>query len=409
MFRRVTVGVFELNSEVNWRINKLPEGVMEKIKKKKFLPAEEKKVVERTLKKYESMQLDPGESIGVVTAQSLGEPGTQMTMRTFHFAGVSEMNVTLGLERIIELLDVRKVIKTPAMMIYLKSPYNKDKKATEKISNKIKQVSLDTVADEFTLDLVSFSINIKINKDELKSRGLNLDTLARVLSKSIKGTQVKALKESVTVSTKDKDLKKLYKLKEKLRLVPVSGVKGIYDVLAILKDGEYIIQTLGSNLGSILGLPEIDAKRTFTNDLYETESVLGIEATRQMIINEINKVLDEEGMPVDIRYIMLIADTMCKTGELKGITRHGITKDKRSVLARASFEIPLPHLVEASVIGEEDRLTGVVENIMINQPVPIGTGLPDLRVRMKAEKIKKSSAKPKATKKQSPKKAKVKK
>ena len=106
-------------------------------------------------------------------------------------------------------------------------------------------------------------------------------------------------------------------------------------------------------------------------------------------------ILDQEGLDVDIRHIMLVADTMCRSGELLGITRHGITSEKQSVLARASFEIPLRHLIEASVIGEEDQLTSVVENIMINQPVPIGTGLPDLIVKMKPSVAKKKAA-PKA-------------
>ena len=97
-------------------------------------------------------------------------------------------------------------------------------------------------------------------------------------------------------------------------------------------------------------------------------------------------VLEEQGMPVDIRHILLVADLMCMSGELKGITRHGITSQKTSVLARASFEIPLKHLIDASTVGETDKLSSVVENIMINQPIPVGTGLPDLIVKMDKSK-----------------------
>lgn len=384
-------------SDGKWLLGQLPVAVGAEIKKKYKSPAEQKKATQIALEKYKRMQLDPGEAIGVISAQSLGEPGTQMTMRTFHFVGVGEMNVTLGLDRIIELLDARKTIKTPAMQIYLNAPHNKNKTAAEKIANKLKQVSLDEVALEFTLDLISFSINVKLDKDELKRHSINLDDLPAIINKAVKGAQVKALKESITISAKDKDLKKLYKLKEKLRGVPVSGVKGIRDVLAVSRDGEFVVRTLGSNLKEILKHPDVDGKRTVSNELYETADVLGIEAARQNIVNEIMKVLDEEGMPADIRHIMLIADTMCKTGDLKGITRHGITKEKKSVLARASFEIPLPHLIEASVIGEEDKLTSVVENVMLNQPIPVGTGLPELMVKMEGKKASKAkTAKPKA-------------
>jgi len=319
---------------------------------------------------------------------------THNTMRTFHFVGVGEMNVTLGLERIIEIVDIRRTPKTPAMQIYLNSPHNKNKKDVERIANKIKQVVLDEVASEFVLDLTSFSINIKINKADLNKHSLKLEELPSVLGKTVKGLQIKALKESITVSIKDKDLKKLYKIKDKLKEIPISGVKNVIDVLAVKRDDEYIIQTLGSNLPGVMSMDEVDSNRTFSNDLHETASVLGIEAARQTIINEIMKVLDEEGMPVDIRHIMLISDAMCKTGDLKGITRHGITKEKKSVLARASFEIPLTHLIEASVAGEEDKLTSVVENVMINQPIPVGTGLPELIVEMKETKF--PASKPKA-------------
>lgn len=382
--------VFEL-TDTKWLLDKLPEDLEAEANKKGLTPAQKKKLLE----KYKQMQLDPGEAIGVISAQSLGEPGTQMTMRTFHFVGVGEMNVTLGLDRIIEILDARKTIKTPAMQIYLKSPHNKDKKAAEKIANRVKQVVLDEVASEFTLDLISFSINVKINKADLKDHGLKLEDLPAILQKSVKGATVKALKESITVSSKDKDIKKLYKLKEKLKGAPISGIKGITDILAVARNNEFIIQTLGSNLKEVLSLEGVDGKRTTSNDLYEIASVLGIEAARQAVVNETMKVLDEEGMPADIRHIMLIADNMCKTGDLKGITRHGIAKGKKSVLARASFEIPLPHLIEASVFGEEDRLTSVVENIMINQPIPIGTGLPELLVQMKEDKKKKKESKKK--------------
>lgn len=133
---------------------------------------------------------------------------------------------------------------------------------------------------------------------------------------------------------------------------------------------------------------EVDETRTTTNNIVEVAQILGIEAARQVIIDEITKVLEEQGMPVDPRHVMLIADIMSQNGELRSITRHGITSQKSSVLARASFEIPLKHLINASVVGEVDQLRSVVENIMINQAVPVGTGLPGLVVKMKETETK---------------------
>ena len=110
---------------------------------------------------------------------------------------------------------------------------------------------------------------------------------------------------------------------------------------------------------------------------------LGIEAARQAIINEVYKVIENQGLNVDIRHIMLVADTMTFTGKVRGITRYGVVSEKSSVLARASFETPIKHIVAASLVGEKDPLNSVIENVMLNQPVPVGTGLPGLVTKVK--------------------------
>jgi len=360
---------------------KLPESILADIKKYNVSPAQVKHITER----YENMQIDAGEAIGVVTAQSVGEPGTQMTMRTFHFVGISELNVTLGLPRIIEVLDARKSPKTPMMNIFIKAPHNKTFKSANKIADKIKQVSLEEVSTDFTLDLVNIQLAANLNVELCKKHGMKPEDVKESVVKQLKGFEVQ-LKGTTINIIGSKDIKKLYKLKEKLRNMYVSGVPNITHTLSVQRDGEYIIQTYGTNLKKLLLLEEIDTTRTYSNDIFETFKIFGIEATRERIFQELNMVLEQEGLNVDHRHIMLIADTMCASGELRGITRHGITSEKKSVLARASFEVPLKHLVEASLIGEEDKLTSVVENIMINQPVPIGTGLPELIIKMKPNK-----------------------
>ncbi len=174
-----------------------------------------------------------------------------------------------------------------------------------------------------------------------------------------------------------------YKLKEKIKDMYIRGVKGITQVLPVKSDSEFIIITSGSNLKDVMQIDEVDETRTITNDVFEVLSVLGVEAARQVIINEATKVIEDQGLDVDIRHIMLVADAMTTTGNVKGITRGGITGEKKSVLARASFETPMKHLVHASLIGEEDELSSVIENVMLNQPVPVGTGLPGLVAKMR--------------------------
>jgi len=375
-----------------WIMIELPEEVLQQVearaKKEKLSEKEKQALIVKTKEKYYRMQVTPGEAIGIVAAQSIGEPGTQMTMRTFHFVGVSELNVTLGLPRIIEVLDGRKDPKTPSMFIYLKSPHNKSREDAEKIAVKIKQVTVKELAKEISLNLADKTITVTFDSEELKIRGLNVDNIIADLTKGLK--TIKCTKEGskLTITPKVEDLKKLYRFKEKVKDTTIAGVDDITNVLPVWRKEaeEYVIQTFGSNLKGVFALPEVDETRTTTNNIHEIAKVLGIEAAHRAIVNEIVGVLEEQGMPVDLRHVLLVADLMCLTGAIKGITRHGITSQKTSVLARASFEIPLKHLIDASVIGETDKLTSVVENIMINQPVPIGTGLPDLVVKMGPKK-----------------------
>ncbi len=379
----------------NWIQTKLPESVIrevERLAKQKKIPKE--KLVEQAKKAYAECQVTPGEAIGILTAQSIGEPGTQMTMRTHHIAGVTELNVTLGLPRIIEILDARKDPKTPSMFVYLKSQFCKNRDEAERVAARIKQVTIKELAKEVSMNLATQSIEIIFDKEELKKHGATMEHIAICVDKQLKGSKIEKTDVKITIKPKLDEVKKIYRMKEKVKEIAVAGVKNITNVLPIWrKDSEeYVIQTFGSNLKDVFLIPEVDEAQTITNDLHEIADVLGIEAARAAVVNEIVKVLEEQGMPVDSRYIELVADLMCATGELQGITRHGITSQKSSVLARASFEIPLKHLIDASVIGETDQLTSVVENVMINQSIPVGTGLPDLVVKMEKIEKKKTQA-----------------
>lgn len=341
-----------------------------------------KKVFEEVKEEFESSLIDPGEAVGLVSAESIGEPGTQMTLNTFHFAGVAEMNVTMGLPRIIEILDGRKTIATPMMEIFLNNPYKKGKDIRE-IALMIKETRLGEIVSEYTMNVVDLKIEVKINTDKMKELGLTLQGVAKAIEKATKGLQIKAEGDLLVVKGKEiKSLNELYKLKEKAKETPISGIKGITQVLPVKRKDEFLIITAGSNLKKVLELDVVDIERTVSNDIFEISEVLGIEAARQAIIDEVFKVIEAQGLNVDIRHIMLVADTMCASGAIKGITRYGVVSEKASVLARASFETPIKHIINASLTGEVDRLNSVVENVMINQPLPIGTGLPGLRIKV---------------------------
>jgi DNA-directed RNA polymerase subunit A" len=361
----------KLRAEVSEILSKAPES-----KKKSY--------IEALANEYNFSKVSPGECVGLISAESLGEPGTQMTLNTFHFAGVSEMNVTTGLPRIIEILDGRQNLVTPMMEIYLKDPWKKGKNIKE-LAISIMEVKLSDLAKDFSINIAENSIEITLNDEKMKKLKIDGSDLAKTVNKAVKTGKVSFKDGKLIALTKEGNdsIMQAYALKEKLKKTFVSGVKGITHVLPIKRDDEFIIMTSGCNMKDILLKDEVDATRTTCNDIFEVYSVLGIEAARQIIIDEVFKVIEGQGLNVDIRHLMLIADTMCVKGFVKGITRYGIISQKSSVLARASFETPIKHIIDAAMIGELDPLNSVIENVMLNQPVPVGTGLPGLITKVK--------------------------
>ncbi len=368
---------------------KLLEDADREFSNSKLTQAQMKKVMEELEVRYVHSQISPGEAIGIITAESFGEPGTQMTLNTFHFAGVAEVNVTLGLPRLIEIFDARKNISTPMMEIYIDKAHNKDENKVRKIAGKIKETTLEEVASEFSINLIDNTVEVELSKTKMKVLGLNEEDVSKLVSANLKDVKVSRSKTTLKFTfNKEKDVSviEVYKLKESLKSMFIGGVKGIKQVLPVKGDNGFMILTAGSNLKEILQMKEIDISKTRSNDIFETQKVLGIEAARQAIITEASKVITDQGLDVDIRHIMFIADLMTSGGAVKGITRSGITGEKQSILARASFETPIKHLVNASLKGEIDELNSVIENVMLNQAVPLGTGLPDLVARMDEQK-----------------------
>ncbi len=367
---------------------KIPESLINKtIELTKGMPdSKVKKVFSILYDEFLNSQVEPGESVGIISAESIGEPGTQMTLNTFHFAGVAEMNVTVGLPRIIEILDGRKEIVTPMMNIFLKPPYNKGKDI-RKIARSIKETKFREIATEFLINIVDPTIEVKLDKEKVNDINITRSEIISILQKSLKDVSVKSEKESLILKPKKKNenLNEIYKIKESAKECYIKGIKGIIQVLPI-KDNvidEFKIITAGTNLSKILELDFVDPYRTKSNNIFEIEKVLGIEAARTAIINELLDVIESQGLNVDIRHIMLVADTMCQSGKVKGITRYGVVSDKSSVLARASFETPIKHIINASLKGESDMMNSVIENVMMNQPIPVGTGLPGLVTKIK--------------------------
>ena len=329
---------------------------------------------------HKDKEISAGEAIGIITAQSFGEPSTQMVLRTFHHAGVTEMQVTSGLPRLIEIFDARRTPSTPEMEIYLDREHNNEKDA-KIMAEKIQEVKLKDIVREIKINFADKKIEALVDNDTIHQIHSSIETIAKKLNEKT-SYKCRASGNMLIFTGKDLNYKEIYKLKEKIKDTQISGIKGIAQILVVNRDGNYIILTAGTNLKEALQFKGIDRNRTISNDIHEVCDILGVEVARAAIIREIEKVTDSQGLDIDERHSKLIADAMTTTGSVKGITRMGIISQKSSILARASFETPVKQFVNATLKDNKDELDSVIENIILNQPVPVGTGLPGLMVEV---------------------------
>ncbi len=350
---------------------RLKEDLLNALKNSKLYPKSVEKVCERVVELVKKGTVEPGEASGIVAAQSIGEPGTQMTLRTFHFAGVKERDVTLGLPRLIELVDARKQPATPSMDVFLDENYKKSNEKAVKVANEIRFTKVANVIERAEVEAVVW-IKLFLSKTKLEERQSTVkDVLDAIESPKRK---VEHDEKSGVISIKiDVDFAALHVHKNKILNQKVKGIAGI-DRVTVVKEGEeWKIQTSGSNLAKVRQIEGVDKSRTSTNNIFEIYQTLGIEAARQALVREIMGTLEEQGLEVDIRHIYLVADLMTSKGFLQQIGRHGVAGTKTSVLARAAFEITVPTLAEAAVRGETEELRGVTENVIVGLPIPVGT------------------------------------
>jgi len=332
-------------------------------------------IIEKVKESYEYAKVEPCEAVGVVSAQSIGEPGTQMTMRTFHYAGVAEINVTLGLPRLIEIVDARKEPSTPTMTIAVQEEYAQDRDKARKLAWEIESTHIDQLAD-VTTDLLNMQLIIDLHEKTLMYRNITVNDLVNKLSEEL-DVQVKVsenIENQLIVKPKEPSYRELLQMAKNINSITLKGIEGIKRVVIRKDSNEYMLYTEGSQLKKVLEVEGVDISRTYTNNIGEIYEVFGIEAARNAIIREATSTLGEQGLTVDIRHIMLVSDIMCCDGEVKQIGRHGISGEKASVFARAAFEVTVNHLLDAGMRGDIDELNGVTENIIVGQPIKLGTG-----------------------------------
>jgi DNA-directed RNA polymerase subunit A" len=380
---------------------RLPPSVLEelqtKVSKLDITKKEFDEICDNVIESYERSLVEPGEAVGTVAAQSIGEPGTQMTLRTFHYAGVAELSVTQGLPRLIEIVDARNNPSTPTMKIHLKSEIAGDRNEARSIARNIEMVLVESVASNVSIDLLRPAIDIRFDPELMDDKDLTVEAIAEAIQDKIKAKgEVEPGDNMIYVYPANESLAELQKLSEKIREVRVKGISDVTHVVIRKEPEGYVLYTEGSNLQDALEIEGVNPHKIYTNNLREIFQVLGIEATRNAIIQEAMSVLNEQGMDVDVRHIILVADMMTADGTIRQIGRHGISGSKNSALARAAFEVTIKHLLGAGIAGTRDPLRGITENVILGQLIPLGTGAIDLLMNPQIPTFSKKRKKTKA-------------
>jgi len=356
-------------------------------------PEEVDEIASAVESRYVNTRVDPLDPVGTVSAQSIGEPGTQMTMNTFHYAGVAEIDVTQGLPRLIELVDARKTPDTPMMTVHLEDEYAEERERAHEVVWKIESTRILALGDIST-NVADMLVQIDLNPDTLAERWPtveDVDDVAEEIATTIEsalGVETRRSGMVVEFGPEEPSYRDLLQLVEDLREIVFKGIEEVTRVVIrkeeTEKGEEFVLYTEGSELGDVLDIEGVDASRTTCNNIHEIYRQLGVEAAREAIINETMNTLEEQGLDdVNVRHLMLVADIMTNRGEIESIGRHGISGNKASVLARAAFEVTVSHLLDAAIHGEVDALNGVTENVIVGKPIKLGTGDVDLRMNPK--------------------------
>ena len=404
-------------------------------------------LVDHIVLSYKKAIIAPGEMVGMIAAQSIGEPTTQMTLNTFHFAGVaSKSNVTRGLPRIEEIISLSENPKNPSCTVYLHKTEECVQENAKRMVNKLEHTQLRAIVaaikicfdppsakneddaimrtyNEFEQMIDECSntpaessdetnakskwvIRITMNNEEMLDRNITMDDVHFAITTAYSDQVSCAFSDynsdnlvfrvrlnKALVSSKKTTLDQsdeIYLLKnfqeallDKLVLRGIKNIKKvtprkILDSL-IMEDGSFVkketwvLDTVGTNLMHLLSLSDIDVTRTYTNDIQEIYRVLGIEAARQSIMNEISEVIEFDSTYINYHHLGMLCDRMTCNDSMVSIFRHGINNDNIGPIAKASFEETPEMFLNAARHAELDTMRGVSANVMCGQEGYFGT------------------------------------
>jgi DNA-directed RNA polymerase subunit A' len=352
--------------------------------------SELKEIIAELKEGFERAKVEVLTPIGLISAQSIAEPTTQMVLRTFHAPGLLAMDVTHGVERFKELVFYAST-STPTMKIYLKQKCQEDISNLRKILRNLKELRVRDLIEEYAIDNFNYRLTIKPDKRALENNMIPMERFLNIIRATAKGMkgEVELEDDRIIVdlyeaAERDKPLQTLRSWSYRILDKPVSGVRGIKRawVETVETDGrkEYVIRTSGSNLAAVLSMSCVDIARTITNDCKEIERVLGIEAARNCIFNELASILEEQGLEVDRRYISLVADIMTYSGTIEAIrlqaagVSSGFFSEMKTPLSKMAFEWTTHVILNTARRGEVNKILGPLDALIMGQTPPIGTG-----------------------------------
>ena len=403
------------------------------ILKERFTKKAFDSLIEMLLMKNWQAWAQPGEFVGILAAQSIGEPSTQMTLNTFHLAGVaSKSNVTRGVPRLKELLKVTQNPKATSLTVYLKPEYRESKDKAREVSQDLEMTLLRDIVLKSAIYYDPSNLESVVEEDrellefyQTLENGATRDANYTPFSKyvlRIEFDREKMFNKNITMNdvafileNKTTDIEMIYsdynskKLVMRIRIMskPVAGqldyidvikrfqnnllnttvVRGVAGIKAVTfrqdstfmvnQDGEYktvqqyILDTDGSNFMEVMNHPAVDGNRLYSTNVHDVYGQLGVEAARATLLNEITNLFEEVG--INFRHLGLLCDVMTRAGRLMSADRYGINKNDIGPIAKASFEETERILLKAALYGEVDPVTGVSANIMMGQPIRGGT------------------------------------
>ena len=342
--------------------------------------------------KYTKAKVNPGEAVGAVAGQSIGEPATQMTLKTFHFAGVASMNITSGIPRIKEIINYTQKISTP--VIYAKLVQEDDITAAKIVKGRIEKIKLNRVC-KYIKEIISPEgcyIKIKLDRDYINSSHLeiSIQKVREALLLNKKKLNLKLRENHIIIKNENKliiyppetDRNYLYfSLEVMMKNLPeiiISGISTVNRIVINKKDNDekkYMLAIEGTGLLDIMKTDGVDYKHCTSNNINEILNTLGIEASRSSIIYELNYTFAGHSIHVDQRHLGLISDLMTFKGTVLGFQRFSMIKMKDSVFLNSSFERTTDVLFDAAINSKTEKLSGVSESIITGKTAKIGTGV----------------------------------